>query len=140
MHFLHQLYQKFRCLILYGIIGSLSAGLDFVIFTALVSVLGCDYMISNCISVTTGIITSFILNRNYNFKIKDRSKQRFGVFLLVGLCGMILSNTILWICVRELGIEDVFAKLLSIVLVVFFQFLMNKYVTFKPTKKRNNCL
>lgn len=140
MIFLNQFYQKFRCLILYGIIGCFSAGLDFIIFTAFVSVLGWNYIISNCISVLAGIITSFMLNRNYNFRVKDRPKQRFGMFLLVGICGMILSNTILWICIDEMGIEEVFAKLLSIVLVVFFQFLLNKYVTFKPTKEPSNYL
>ena len=129
-----QLYLKFRNLILYGIIGSFSSGLDFLIFTFLVQVVELQYIVSNSISVLGGITTSFILNRNYNFKIKDKTKQRFTIFLTVGLCGLFLSNMILYICIDILNIDKILSKILSIVLVVFFQFIINKYVTFKPTK------
>lgn len=129
-----QLYLKFRNLILYGIIGSFSSGLDFLIFTFLVQVVELQYIVSNSISVLGGITTSFILNRNYNFKIKDKTKQRFTIFLTVGLCGLVLSNMILYICIDILNIDKILSKILSIVLVVFFQFIINKYVTFKPTK------
>lgn len=128
------LYNKFRNIILYGIIGCCSSGLDFVLYTTMVSFFKWHYILSNCISVLAGITTSFTLNRNYNFKIKDRTKQRFSIFLTVGLCGMMLSNLILWCCVSQLNLNKVVSKLLSIVLVVFFQFLLNKYITFKPTK------
>ena len=45
-------YQKFRNLILYGLIGSSSALLDFLTFTLLTEVFGVYYLIANCISVT----------------------------------------------------------------------------------------
>lgn len=134
MSILSRLYDKFRTLILYGIIGCIASGLDFVTFTILVSAAGWNYIFSNCLSVLVGIITSFILNRNYNFKIRDKSEQRFMIFLLVGLSGMGLSNIILWLCISNWGMEELIAKLLSICLVVFFQFLLNKNVTFKSTK------
>lgn len=129
-----KLYSKFRNLILYGIIGCCSSGLDFLLYTLFVSVFGWQYILSNCISVLAGITTSFTLNRNYNFKIKDKTKKRFSIFLTVGLCGMVLSNIILYCCIDIIGINKIVSKLLSIVLVVFFQFLFNKYVTFKPAK------
>ena len=85
MSIVKQIYQKFRSLILYGIIGSFSAGLDFLIYTLLVQ-WGLQYMLSNSISVLGGITTSFILNRNYNFKIKDKTKQRHGNHLYHCFC------------------------------------------------------
>ena len=127
-------YKKFRDLILYGIIGSCSSGLDFLLYTLFVTVFGWHYILSNCISVLGGIITSFTLNRNYNFKVKDKTKRRFSIFLTVGLCGMLLSSLILWVCISQLSMNKILSKLLSIVLVVVVQFLINKYVTFKPTK------
>jgi putative flippase GtrA len=83
--------------------------------------------------VLGGISTSFILNRNYNFKVKDNTRRRFTIFLTVGLCGLMLSNLILYICIDILEMNKIVSKLLSIVLVVFFQFLVNKYFTFKPS-------
>ena len=128
------LFKKFRHLILYGIIGSFSSGLDFCIYTLLVQLTGVQYLLANCISVLGGITTSFILNRNYNFKVKDHSKRRFSIFLTVGLCGLVMSNIILYLCIDVMSFDKLISKLLSIVLVVFFQFLVNKYLTFKPTK------
>lgn len=133
MKFIKEIFYKFRHLILYGIIGSFSSGLDFVIYSLLVQVAGFQYIIANCISVLGGITTSFILNRNYNFQVRDNTKRRFAIFLTVGLCGLMLSNLILYLCIDVLDLNKIISKLLSIVLVVFFQFLFNKYFTFKPS-------
>lgn len=132
---LKYLYYKFHHLILYGAIGCCASGLDFIVYSFLVQIGGQHYIISNCISVLVGIATSFTLNRNYNFKVKDKIKKRFSIFLIVGLCGMFLSNTILWVCIEKLLFSKLVSKVLSIVLVVFFQFLLNKYFTFSPSKK-----
>lgn len=131
---IRNLYEKFQHLILYGIIGSFSSGLDFLVYTLLVEFIGFPYIFANCISVIVGITTSFILNRNYNFKVKDHAKRRFSVFLTVGLCGLLLSNVILYVCIEKLLLNSIISKLLSIILVVFFQFIANKYITFKPSK------
>ena len=133
MQIVKTLYKKFHHLVLYGIIGSFSSGLDFLIYTLLVQLVGLQYLVANCISVIAGISTSFYLNRNYNFKVKDHTKRRFSIFLTVGLCGLVMSNLILYLCIDYLGMDKLISKLLSIVLVVFFQFLVNKYLTFKPT-------
>lgn len=121
-----------RHLILYGIIGSFSSLLDFVVYIALVHV-GIHYLIANSFSVVVGITTSFLLNRQFNFKVKDAPLRRFAIFLTVGLCGMVLSNLILYICIDYLSMDKLVSKLLSIVLVVVMQFIINKHITFKPS-------
>lgn len=131
MELLKRLYAKFRHLILYGIIGSFTASLDFLVFTLLTRVLDINYLVANCISVLVGITTSFYLNRNYNFKVSDKTAQRFSIFLAVGLTGLLMSNIILWVGIDKMHINESITKLASIVLVVFFQFLLNKFVTFR---------
>lgn len=128
---LSRLYQRFRNLILYGIIGSFTSALDFAVFTMLSKYIGIHYIVANCISVLIGISTSFALNRSINFKVKDKTGKRFIIFLTVGLCGLILSNLILYVGINLLDGDDLIVKLASIVLVVGFQFLLNKFVTFK---------
>lgn len=134
---IRKIYAQSRSLILYGIIGCCSSGLDFLIYTLLVSVFGWYYIVSNSLSVIAGITTSFTLNRNYNFKVRDKIKQRFSIFLTVGLCGMMVSNLILWCCIDKMEMNKIVSKLLSIGIVVLFQFLINKYITFKPTQNNN---
>ena len=131
---LRKLFQKFRNLILYGIIGCFTSGLDFVVFTVLSKYVGLYYLVANCISVVVGITSSFILNRDYNFKVKDKAKLRFLIFLTVGLCGLCLSNLIFWIGIDKLAGDKLLVKLASIVIVVFFQFLLNKFITFGKIK------
>ena len=128
---LSRLYQRFRNLILYGIIGSFTSALDFAVFTMLSKSIGIHYIVANCISVLVGISTSFALNRSFNFKVKDKTGKRFIIFLTVGLCGLILSNLILYVGINLLDGDELIVKLASIVLVVGFQFLLNKFVTFK---------
>ena len=128
---LSRLYQRFRNLILYGIIGSFTSALDFAVFTMLSKYIGIHYIIANCISVLVGITTSFALNRSINFKVKDKTGKRFLIFLTVGLCGLLLSNLILYVGIDMLSGDELIVKLASIVLVVGFQFILNKFITFK---------
>lgn len=137
MELIKKLYAKFRNLILYGIIGTFTSSLDFGIFTILSKVVGINYLLSNCISVLVGITTSFLLNRNYNFKVKDKAVQRFSIFLTVGLLGLLLSNFILWFGIERLGGNKIIVKLASIGFVVFFQFLLNKFITFRNVQKED---
>jgi putative flippase GtrA len=125
------LYHKFRSLILYGIIGCFTASLDFCIFTLLTQFLNIHFLIANSISVLMGINASFILNRSLNFKVKDKLIRRYFIFLGVDLIGLCLSSIILWIGIEQLHINEIVAKLISIVMVVFFQFLLNKSITFR---------
>ena len=133
INLLKVLYGKFHDLILYGIIGSFSACLDFAIYSILIQYTSLQYLVANCISVFGGISTSFILNRNYNFKVKDHTSRRFTIFFVVGLCGLVLSNIILYLCIDRMSINKTISKLLSIILVALFQFLLNKFLTFKPS-------
>lgn len=128
--FIVRVYKKFRNLILYGVIGSFTSFLDFCVFTALTSLEGFHYLFANCVSVFVGITTSFLLNRSYNFKVKDHSKKRFLIFLVVGLSGLVLSNIILYVGIDLMYGNELIVKLASIILVVGFQFLLNKFVTF----------
>lgn len=123
------LLSQYRELILYGIIGGTCATLDFVVFSALKCYI--PYLIANVISVHVGIITSFCLNRKYNFKVEDRFILRFLSFYLIGLSGLLISESILYYLTEILLIKDLVSKLCSIVIVALYQFLLNKLVTFK---------
>ena len=129
------LYSKFRNLILYGIIGSCTATLDFLIFTGLTLWTSIHYIIANIISCFTGILCSFLLNRKYNFKVTDHTFRRMVIFFSVGIFGMFLSSVILHFCIDNMHWEELVSKLMSIVIVVIIQFFMNKYISFRVDKK-----
>lgn len=125
------LYKKFRNFILYGIIGSFSAGMDFLAFYTLTKMLNVHYMYANILSVSVGISISFILNKTFNFKVKDRVFKRFLIFISVGFGGLLLSSALLYFAVNVLKLTPIISKLVSIAFVVLIQFFINKFITFK---------
>lgn len=131
---LKRFFINYRELILYGFWGGLCATLDFVVFTFLRSII--PYMIANVISVHIGIITSFLLNRTYNFKVKDKFVLRFFSFYCVGLSGLLISESILYLFTEVFSVKDLLSKLISIIIVALYQFLLNKFVTFKKVNGR----
>ena len=124
------IFTRFREIILYGIIGSLSAGTDFFIYYILTGIIGINYLVANIFSVSIGITISFVLNRKYNFKVMDHLIRRLIIFISVGLSGLLLSTILLYIFISMCEFDINIAKVLSIVLVVFLQFFTNKFVTF----------
>lgn len=135
LEFTKAMYGKFRNLILYGIIGSCTATLDFLIFTALTQWTPIHYIIANIISCSSGILCSFQLNRKYNFKVTDHTMRRMVIFFSVGILGMFLSSVILHFCIDDLHWDEIVSKLASIVIVVIIQFFLNKYISFREDKK-----
>ncbi|MDR1792561.1 MAG: GtrA family protein, partial [Bacteroidales bacterium] len=104
-----KLFHKFRQLILYAIIGGISAGLDFVVFTLLCKA-GMIVIAANIISIHCGIFCSFVLNRYFNFKVKDRALIRFLSFYVVGLIGLVFSTFLLWLMVENWLWNEIYAK------------------------------
>lgn len=128
---LFKLYSRFRNLILYGIIGGFCAALDFGVYSALCYFDMMPYLWANIISIHVGIFTSFALNRSLNFKVKDKTPQRFLSFYVVGLTGLCISELMLYLMVTLGGMNELLCKLISIVVVALIQFVLNKYITFK---------
>lgn len=127
---LFDLFLKYQQFILYGVIGVLSASLDFFVFTFLTH-LSLNYLLANVISVNCGIITSFILNRQFNFKVKNRSLKRFLTFYAVGLLGLCVSSIFLWLFVEIFYVKVLVSKIIVIFIITIMQFSLNKLITFK---------
>ena len=125
------LYSRFRNFILYGLIGGFCATLDFGVYTLLCHFDIMPYLWANVISIHCGIICSFLLNRTFNFKVKDKAAQRFLSFYMVGLMGLGISEGMLFLMVTQGEWNEIVSKLISVVFVALVQFVLNKYITFK---------
>ncbi len=121
--------DTFKQFIFYIIIGASGVTIDFIFFNILIY-FKVHYILANCISVSSGIINNFFLNRRFTFKKNDKSVQRFISFFLVGLFGLLLSSLILFTNQNYIHMDVVVAKIISIVLIAFIQFTLNKIITF----------
>ena len=117
----------FKLLIRYFFIGILAAIIELFTFSLFIKYI--NYVIANSIAYGFGVLSSFTLNRLFNFKIKDKTLIRFGRFLIVNICGLFLSNFILFYFSGLMPYIEL--KILSMPIVIFFQFTMNYFWTFK---------
>lgn len=124
------LYTKYRNFVLYCVIGVLNTGLDIGVFV-LLDKLGVHYILAHVISYHCGIFCSFILNRQKNFKVKDKTLQRFLSFYLSSLVALLLSSGLLYVFVSVCGIPHLVGKLMATAIIVVCQFLFVKNYTFK---------
>jgi len=128
--FIEKQLVRYRQLSFYGIIGGFCVLVDFCIYTILCK-LDVSYLVSNLIGVHCGIICSFLLNRHYNFKVKDKAKLRFLSFYIVGLTGLAISSGMLYLLISCYHFSEIYAKIPTIIVVALLQFTLNKFITFK---------
>lgn len=121
----------------YCIIGGLSAGLDFIVFSIFTKFFDWKWLIANCLSVTVGILTSFTLNATLNFKTTDNLLRRFLQFFATGMLGLIVASSCIYVFHEFIGIDEIISKLLSIILVTFLQYSLNKKFSFKSTNNED---
>ena len=130
-----KLYNKYRELIKYCIIGCSGALLDFVVYTIFIKAFGMNYLLANALSVTAGITNNFFLNAYLNFKVTDKLFNRFISFYLVGMLGLLISEVLLYLFVDIMKINSLIAKIITIFIITIVQFVLNKTITFNRKKE-----
>jgi putative flippase GtrA len=129
--FVQDNFYRYKYFILYGVIGVISALLDFVVFNRMVAITDCSYIVANIVSVHCGVVCSFTLNRQFNFKVKDQPVKRFFTFYIVAMIGLLISSLLLVQFIEKAGLDTKPAKALTILITAVFQFVLNKTITFK---------
>lgn len=114
-------------------IGCVGVILDFLIFVLLQNYL--TPINANIISVSAGIINNFILNVTLNFKQNNWVGVRFLSFFATGLLGMTISSSLLTILIESIKINNIAAKVITVIFVALLQYLINKNITFRNYKK-----
>lgn len=113
----------------YGIVGVLNTAITFLTFI-LLRYWGVGLNISNFFSYVTGIINSFLWNRAWVFKAKNRAwtKQLFLFFSSAAICWGIQ-----WIVFRILLLQcsEVVAQLIGMVIYTLLNYAFNRLFTFK---------
>jgi putative flippase GtrA len=123
--------QYFR----YLMCGAVATITDISILFVLTHVLHVNYLIAAACAFLTGITVNYSLNTVLVFKSSGQIKKEFPLFALIGIGGLIWTETILWILVDKLDIYVMFAKMVSIVLVLQWNFFMRKKFVFSAEEK-----
>jgi len=122
----------------FGIVGLSNTIISYLIYALLVY-LGFHYLIASILAFFLSVLNSFFWNSRYVFK-KDNGAKRsvlqalIKTFISYAFTGLLLQNIFLFIFIDILHISKYIAPLISLVVTVPLNFIMNKYWAFRQSK------
>ena len=127
-----RLILKWQQFFKFCVVGTIGAIIDIGGLYILVEFFGLHYLLGAAISFTLAVINNYLLNKYWTFqnKSKNHTKQ-FICFLLVSIGGLLINLGIMYLLVEILFVWYLLAKAVASIIVLFWNFLMNKYITFK---------
>lgn len=125
-----KIYANNQKLISYAFFGGMGVLSDLGLYTILIY-LSVNYQLANAAGYATGTMISFLLNRHYTFKVKDKVLKRLATFFGVAFIGYVSSAILLYVLVSVLNLDEFLSKLITLFFVLAIQFTLNKKITFK---------
>jgi putative flippase GtrA len=128
--------ENIRLFILYVVFAGIATVVDLGLLFILTEFAKIWYLFSSIISSIMGMVTNYSLNKYYNFRDRRRDIVRqFGVFASVAIVGIFLNQLILFILVEFAGLWYMFARMIAIVVVMFWSFFGHKKITFRKREE-----
>ena len=133
MNIIHR--RGVRQFIKFGLVGTSSTLIDWGIYLILTRFLGVYYLMAKILSFSVAVLNSYIWNRRWTFRSNDPKKLReFIKFLTIAIIGVVINSSIMYLSVEHLKLHDIYGLTLATAIVMFWNFLANKYYTFKETQ------
>lgn len=120
----------------YGLASALALGVDYGLLVLLAKQFGVHYQVAASLSFSAGLIVAYTLSTAVVFKgrAKYGAGGEFVGFLLTGLAGLALNQTLLFAFVDGLHIPVEYAKAPTAGLVFTFNFLSRRFLLFRPAQ------
>ena len=124
----------------FGIVGVTNTLLSYIIYLLVLFLmkpleLSWDLYVASVVGFILSVLWSFYWNNRYVFASKDKNnpwwKKLLKTYLSYALTGIVLANLLLYFWVSVLGISKVIAPLLSLVITVPLNFVLNKFWAFR---------
>ncbi|OGY21688.1 MAG: hypothetical protein A2126_01755 [Candidatus Woykebacteria bacterium GWB1_45_5] len=124
--------EQLRQPLTYLIIGGTCAVLDIIILYILVEFLKIWYLLAAAIAFILIVTLGFFLQKRFTFRHKGgKNELRYLVFLFITGSGVVWEISFLYIFVEFLNLWYLEAAVITKFIVFSWNFLMNKYITFR---------
>ncbi len=122
------LIQLFR----YTFVGGIAFVVDFVSLYLLTEFAGFHYLYSAAIAFILGLIINYILSILWVFNGRTVNKKiiEIIIFAVIGIIGLGLNELMIWFFTEQLTIYYLYSKMISTVIVYFWNFLARKYILY----------
>ena len=128
------IFELFR----YVLVGGSAFIIDFLLFSIFnFYIFAGKYLyVSVFIGYFCGLLFNFFLSCLYVFKdgfkkVKNKEIQSFIIFTIIGLIGLLLTEIIMHIMVKLIGINAFISKMITSIIVMFWNYLARKVIIFK---------
>jgi putative flippase GtrA len=142
MDSIKKLIYKYKLFVKYCIVGGTGAVVDFGILFILTELfLGLEYyLLSATVSFILSALTNYFLNRSWTFRSNGKKRKQIPIFFAVATMGLLINNSIMFMGMEKFLLKDLhygylLAKIIATGLVLIWNFLGNKYITFNDKVK-----
>jgi len=122
------LFYKF---VKYGVVGFSGMAVDFGTTWVLKEKLKLNKYVANTCGFVLAATSNYILNRVWTFESRNTQiMTEYASFIAIALIGLVLNNLILMLFTDKLKFNFYLSKLIAIVVVTLWNFVMNLLFTF----------
>ncbi|GCD09972.1 cell wall teichoic acid glycosylation protein GtcA [Clostridium tagluense] len=127
------LYGKLKHLTRFSLVGVANTLIDFLIFTLFNGFIGLNYIASQILGYSFGVVNSFVLNKKWTFS-KSNSNKKTGnelfQFIVVNLFSLLITLITMNFLVKNLDINVYVAKIIITFIAQITNFLCYKLWVF----------
>jgi len=118
----------------YVIVGGVSAVVDISIFMLCITTFHMHYLVAQTFGFIIGITLNYFLSILWIFESIRKKTEETILFLITGIIGLFLSYVLLWVLIDIFHLtvfNNLIAKIISIVIVLGWNFTSRKFFIFK---------
>ncbi|MBD3330470.1 glycosyltransferase [Candidatus Peregrinibacteria bacterium] len=133
---MNDIIKKFKPFMKYCIVGAMGTFLDLAALYIFVEYISIPVIPASILSFLLAVTNNFLLNKSWTFRNKSKNYRKLYIkFFIVSLVGLGLTVTGMHVMVNIIGIWYMLAKVLTSLIVLTWNFLANKFWTFRLTEK-----
>lgn len=134
LKFLEPRWEEVMRFIKFGIVGLSNTMISYVVYLIGIS-LGMNYLAASILGFVISVANAFYWNHKYVFAVREGERRSLlqsfvKTFLSYAGTGLVLANILLVIQVRFLGVPEVVAPLINLIITIPLNYVLNKVWAF----------
>jgi len=116
---------------LYSLCGGIATIFDWGSFYIYIKLFKWHYILAGLLSFSLGTVVNYSTNKFITFRNYYRKLPlQYGLFLLGALTALLITLLMMFIFAEFCGISPMYARIITTAIMLFYNFIFHKYLTF----------